>query len=242
MMILQSFAKKIARDLKQVKQEVTERNELLGNGGNNAETVRMSSQIRNKIREALKDADTLGEMHEAEKDKLEKKKAKGKDVSEQEEKGVLIKAEIVELVFKHIDECKNMERSGFGGSASTSFKGYSNQRDSPELPDIENDEAFTNLHEKDRVILDKVEQVGQGVATLKDMANEMGKEIELQTVKLAEIDHEVDKTNSQLNELNVQMKKLLISVRSADRFIIDFILLVVFLAILGFIYNTVKKW
>jgi len=77
---------------------------------------------------------------------------------------------------------------------------------------------------------------------LKDMANEMGKEIEMQGMMIDELDHKVEKTNAKLINLNKRLKKTLESVRKADRFCIDIILLVVILAIGGYLYNVFRKF
>jgi hypothetical protein len=50
---------------------------------------------------------------------------------------------------------------------------------------------------------------------------------------------QVDKANVKLNNINKRMKRALIKTRSADRFILDFILIVVLLGIVGFIIMLV---
>jgi predicted nucleic acid-binding Zn-ribbon protein len=236
--------KKISRDIKDVRQQIEERNQLLGTTSNNLATVKMSTSIRQKLKEIQKDTETLNNLQKTEQEKIEKKKMKGKEIDPKVEEGVKIKAEIVELCYKHIEECKNLERSGLG-QTTINFEGSVKVDGSKplltELPDID-DEGFQLLRKTDMEIDQKLDQVGEGVQVLKNMATEMGKEVELQTVMISELDHKVDKVNVQLENLNKRLKKALTSVRKADRFIIDFILLVVLLALVGYIYNLSKKF
>jgi len=97
------------------------------------------------------------------------------------------------------------------------------------------------LREKNQVIDQKLEKVGEGVMILKDMANEMGKEIDKQSVMLDNLDKSINKTQATLDNLNKRLKAQLAKIRSADRFIIDFILLVIVLALGLYIYNLARN-
>ena len=50
---------------------------------------------------------------------------------------------------------------------------------------------------------------------------------------------QVDSANLHLNSMNKRMKKTLAETRSADRFILDFILLIILLGIVGYIISMV---
>jgi len=173
-------------------------------------------------------------------DKLEKKKLKGKAIEPKEEEDVKARQEIVELCRQHIEECRKLEKQvrGVGG---TFFESETTDATVTSLPDIE-DESFQLLIQNDDKINEQLENVAKGVGVLKDMANEMGKEIEMQGMMIDELDHKVEKTNAKLINLNKRLKKTLESVRKADRFCIDIILLVVILAIGGYLYNVFRKF
>jgi hypothetical protein len=64
---------------------------------------------------------------------------------------------------------------------------------------------FSKLYKKDG----KLELVSQGVAHLRELALDMGKEVELQEKIINELDREVEKTNEQLDQINARMKKTL---------------------------------
>jgi len=234
--------KKISRDIKDVRLRIKERNDLLGKTDNNTVTVKMSAQIRTQIKECMKQIEELSVLQQQDQEKLEKKKLKKKPVSESDEKEMEYRLEIVDLCKKHVDECKSLERSGHKGANSPLFGDDANN-DKPlitELPDIDGDEGFQLLRRNDARIDQQLELVSQGVNVLREMAVEMGKEIELQGTMMTELDDKVERAQTHLNALNKRLKDVLTNVRKGDRFIIDFILLVILLALGGYIYNIVK--
>eukprot|EP01114_Cavostelium_apophysatum_P007618 TRINITY_DN1975_c0_g1_i2.p1 TRINITY_DN1975_c0_g1~~TRINITY_DN1975_c0_g1_i2.p1 ORF type:complete len:277 (-),score=68.62 TRINITY_DN1975_c0_g1_i2:35-865(-) len=234
--------KQIARDVKDARQQIEERNQLLGETDNTVATAKMSSAIRTKLREIEADAERLKEIQLKHANKIEKKRAKGKEVPEEDLKESEYRTEIVDLCFKHIAECRHLEKTGHGANQNAFFDGYTNKDEKAvtSLPDID-DADFQVLRQKDAQIDAQLVLVGEGVTVLREMAQEMGKEIELQGVMLGELEHKVDKTNAELNNLNKRLKKTLEKVRKGDRFCLDILLLIIILAIGGYIYNIVRK-
>jgi len=234
--------KKIAHELSETRKEIEERNALLEKTENNAATVKMSSHIRNKLKAIFVDTEQLKAIVEKEKEKIEKKKSKGKSVPEEKEKEIVTREEITELCFKHIEECKHLERAGTVAKGSVFVDNSKPSGSAPsELPDIPDDEGFVQLRKKDAIIEKKLEKVGEGVLVLRDMANEMGKEIDKQGVMLDNLDKSMNKTQATLDNLNKRLKAQLAKVRTADRFIIDIILLIIVLAIGLYIYNLARN-
>jgi len=230
--------KNISRDIKDVRKRIEERNELLGKTDNNTTTVRLSSDIRNKLKQILSDATNLQSIQQDEASKLEKKKAKGKEIDPKLEAEIQYRAEMVDLAFKHIEECKQLEKQGY--KTNNGLSGY-DDKELPkptitELPDID-DEDFQKLRKNNYIIDEKLELVEQGVGVLRDMANQFNKEIEMQEVLIAENEKEVDKTQGQLDNLNLRLKNTLEKVRSCDRFVLDIILIVIVLGIAAYIYK-----
>jgi hypothetical protein len=231
---------KIAQEIKDVRTHLEERNKLLAQDNNNAATVKLSSDVRSRIKAIIKDIEQLDATQKSDKEQYEKKKAKGKKVEEGADKEFDHRAEVIELCWKHIDECKHLERSGFGMSGSGAMD--SKQADKPlitELPDIEGDEGFQLLRKNDALIDQKLDVAADGVRIIKELATEMGKEIQTQTIMMEEIEDKVDRTQAHLDNLNRRLKTTLEKVRKGDKFILDFILLVIVLALGGFIYNLV---
>ena len=112
--------------------------------------------------------------------------------------------------------------------------------DSSELPDIETQEQLQMLQRKDEQIDSELEMVSAGVQDLKNIALDMRDEVQLHTAMVDEITNKVDKASVHLNTLNKRMKTTLAQTRSADRFILDFILLVILLGIVGYIISMVS--
>jgi len=234
--------KQIAREIKETRQQIAERNDLLGQTDNTTATAKMSSGIRSRIREVEANIERLKTIQQEKADKLDKKIAKGKKVDEEDIKESQFRTEIVSLCTQHIAECKHLEKQGYGNANTAFFEGYT-KSDEPvvsQLPDID-DADFQLLRQNDAKIDVKLSQIGEGVAVLKEIANEMGKEIEMQGVMIAELHTQADKTQAQLNNLNVRLKKTLEKVRQGNRFCIDIILIIIVLAIAGYIYNVTKK-
>jgi len=232
--------KNISRDIKEVRKRIEERNELLGKVDNNTTTVKLSSEIRNKLKQIQADATSLQSIQQEELSKLEKKKAKGKEIDPKLESEAKYREEIVDLAFKHIEECKQLEKQGY--KANTGLSGYDDKELAKptitELPDID-DEGFQKLRKNEAVLNEKLELVEQGVGVLRDMATQYTKEIEMQEILIAEGEKQVDKTQAQLDNLNLRLKNTLEKVRSCDRFVLDIILVIIILGIVAYVYKLV---
>lgn len=237
----------IANAVKDVREGLKQRELLLdkqqGAQGTKA-TVQLSHQIRQQIKSLREDANKLRDLQ-----KKEAARSKGKaNMSSQIE----ARQETVELVFKHVEECENQERrrftaknsearvelfSGGRGGGSSAAGGVSATRvptGGVELPDIETQEGLKQLQRKDQQIDEALEDVAAGVQDLRNIALDMRDEVKIQSSMVDEITNKVDAANTHLNTINKKMKKTLAATRSADRFILDFILLTVLLGIIGY--------
>jgi hypothetical protein len=67
--------KKIAREVKAVREQISSRNELLGETENNQATVKLSVDIRSKIRDVKKEVELLSNLQKKEQSKFEDKKS-----------------------------------------------------------------------------------------------------------------------------------------------------------------------
>jgi len=231
--------KQIAKDTREIRKEIEERNALLGKSGNNAATVRMSSEIRGKLKKIRKDIETMEGMVQKLEQKVEKKKEKGKDIPPQLQQELETKKEVVKLCYDHLSECKQLESQGFGHTSNPLGGGPEPPKPTiSKLPDID-DDGFRELRENDAIIDRKLDDISEGVQILKGMATAYDREIEMQSILIEENEKEVDKTNVQLVNINKRMKNAVQSVRGCDRFVLDFVLIVVILAIGLYIYNLV---
>ena len=121
---------------------------------------------------------------------------------------------------------------GRGGAGPSSAGGT-------ELPDIETQEGLQQLERKNVAIDEQLEVVAEGVSELRTIALNMRDEVKVQSAMVDEITTKVESAATHLNTINKKMKKTLAQTRSADRFILDFILVTILLAIIGYIISLV---
>jgi hypothetical protein len=86
------------------------------------------------------------------------------------------------------------------------------------LPEIDDDD-FKAMKEKDKMINEDMEEIGKGVSQLKEIAINMGKELDHQNDQLVDLEKNVDKAMDNLDNVNVKMKKVLDGVSFFCRFI-----------------------
>ena len=249
--------KQLAVNIKQVREKLVEREDLLGRGASGTKaTVQVSHQIRLQLKQAREDANKLLALQ-----RKEAAKTRGKDKAVVQAEN---RQEVVELVFKHIEECELQEKKRyisknsearvelFAGSgrgvalgpassypSATGGAGSSGASGGTALPDIDDEtrEGLQLLEKKNVAIDEQLGVVAEGVAELKSIALNMRDEVKVQSAMVDEITNKVDAASTHLNTLNKRMKQTLAQTRSADRFILDFILLIILLAIIGYIVS-----
>lgn len=240
----------IAANIKGIRKKLKERDELLAKGAQGTKaTVTASHEIRQQLKAVRDDANRLRALQQKE---AAKSKGKEKAVEQAENR-----QQVVELVFQHIEECELLERKRYaaknmdarvelfsGGRTMalgpvSSVAGPSSSGGGTELPEIdaETRSGLQQLERKNEQIDQQLEVVAEGVQELRHIALHMRDEVKVQSAMVDEITHKVDAASTHLNTLNKKMKKTLAQTRSADRFILDFILLVVLLAIVGYIVS-----
>ena len=244
----------IAANVRDVRQALKERDALLQKGASGTkETVQKSYKIREQIKQAKEDAQKLANLQ-----RKEAGKKKGKDAEQVEQR-----LEVVQLVWKHIEECEALEKrryqgknsearvelfgGGRGGGAGAGPSGVGPVSRVPvgggtELPeiDLETQDGLKALQRKDQQIDEGLDQIAEGVNDLRHLAIDMRDEVKVQSAMVDEITHKVDAASGHLTNLNKRMKKTLANTRSADRFILDFILLVILLGVVGYIVSLVS--
>ena len=93
----------LAREVREIRTALKERDELLQKGASGSkQTVQLSHQIRTQIKGAKEDAQKLLALQKKEAAKKDKKGTNATQVEERQE--------VVELVFKHIEECEAIEK------------------------------------------------------------------------------------------------------------------------------------
>jgi hypothetical protein len=226
------------------KQTLKERDELLEQTSGNKVTVELSNAVRLQLKTVRADVEELARV-QAEHAKKVNKKAKKDGLSEEDQEYLDRQKEIVELSFAHIAEVEKMEKRMHYTEGILDES--SDQEAAPaSLPDVDDDgevgQRFAMLKQRDAQIDEGLEEVSKGVAVLKQMAIEMGDAVEVQGAVLDEVDKKVDKNLDKVENLNKRLKKTLETVRSGNRFALDFICCLVLLALAGVLANTVLKF
>jgi len=240
----QKLKNSIAKDIKTVREHIEDRNKLLkgAKGERNEKAVRLSQDIRNELKEVKKKATELDNLHKQQLEKMEKQKLKAKNkVTQEVEDEIKNRGQIVELTFRHLEELKYLEKQGYkGGRASEIDSRLTDTNSAPaKLPDID-DPQFEILRNNDALINAKLDVVLDNVMVLKNIANEMNNELDKQTEMIDNLNTKAEKVQDQMENLNVRLKKQLNNVRSCDRFIIDFICVILILALALYLYNVIK--
>jgi len=242
----QRLKKRIAEDVRQLRQRIEERDIMIAQTSpGNPMVPRISSDIRTKLQEIEADANSLRDLQKKEAEKVEKQRQRGRAIPEDIEKEMQTRVEIVELCYQHIEECKNLERNNSLQQLSPgSFSVISSKPDGPvplSLPDID-DERFQQLILTDKLIDERLGVISGAISDLGEIATEMGKELELQTVMLDELEVHVEDTSGKFDNLNKRLKNQLNKIRTCDRFVLDFVCIMTLLGLGGLIYNMVTRF
>jgi len=254
------FAEKkdeIQKELKQIRKDLKERDELVQRSAQSRPAVEAAAKVRSAIGSVREDAEILSQIQIKQAKKV--KKAESEMI-------VAHRKEVVDLIFKHIEELERLEKnrplaqeegrtSLFGkkkepkSSGATTYitndttsKGFQGGSYVPAegglLPDIE--EGLKKLEQKNKIIDDQLEEIEAGVLALKELANQMNTQLDTQNVMIQDISTDADKANAHLRDTNLRLKNALDKVRKGDRFIMDFILIIILLGIGTYIYNQLK--
>ncbi|KAJ3021661.1 UNVERIFIED_CONTAM: hypothetical protein HDU68_009524 [Siphonaria sp. JEL0065] len=260
----QRLRKKIHADVKGCRHALKEREDLLCSSGTTPETAEASYKIRIMIRTLKESSGRMAEIVKKEEKKKSKEPAKIEKLAQYKE--------ILELTNKHIEEVESLEKrrfnegyamdrtdlmagatnkggiSGVGtGGGRGNYGGHYAENKDPfnntELPDIDVEENFKRMNEKNKAIDEDLEVIGQGVQKLKELAQNMGNELEKQNEDLEDVDKAVNKALDHVDNVNIQMRKAVDGMMAGDKFMMNCILLCVLLALLGFIASlfTQKK-
>ena len=144
--------------------------------------------------------------------------------------------EIIDLLNKHVNDCSAMEKMRYGDMKMiiTTDTDHNN-KPLGKLPDLD-DADFIEMKGTDKRIDDKLDIVFNNLKILREQANEMGKEIDKQEAIIENANNKAEAVTEKIESLNARMKKTLQSVRSGDKFIIDFILICILLGIGAHMY------
>ncbi|KAJ3049467.1 hypothetical protein HK097_009546 [Rhizophlyctis rosea] len=241
--------KKVHLDTKNVRKDLKEREQMLSLGGTTTESAEKSYRIRIAIRQLKEDYMRMSEIVQKETRKAAKKPPKDPEQ-------LKARQEILQLCQQHIEELENLEKRKFndaymadradlmsGASRQTHYasgkgKGADEAPDpftNTELPDIDVEDDLRKIADRNAEIDKDLDAIGIGVTHLKNIANEMGEELDRQNVALDDIEAGVDKALDHVDNLNIKMKKTLDGMMKGDRFMVNCVLMCILLALVAFV-------
>jgi len=237
---------RIGNQVKQIRTSLEERDALLGKSGGNKQTVELSAAVRAQLKLVRSDAEQLATVAEKKSEKIRKKKGKkGGGLSDEDQEYVDTLNEVVDLAFKHIEECVMLEKRRHGGDRVFDLDEDTGPVVST-LPEIDDDgplgQQFKLLKQRDQEIDKGLDRIGKGVRVLKEMAEEIGREAELQSAMLSELHEQTDENAELVDNLNRRLKGVLARVRGGSRFCTDFICVLVILVLCGAIFQLISSF
>lgn len=231
----------------------TKEKEAAGMGGDNAkDIIKMQAEIREQIRQA---GDEWAEMDEIYKKEARKKKSKF--TSEELE----VQSELVRRLGEEIDKIKELQMRGYargrdaGKAVSLNTKAF--YADGPVLGSGKKKEwsgtgggvSLTSgqkqqiqvLEERDAEFDRQLDEIGEGIQDLAEIAAMQGEEVKRQNVMLDSVNNKLDKVNERMMGVNGRMKETLETVgRAKDKLCVDIMCIILMIGFGAVIYSLVK--
>eukprot|EP00727_Mastigamoeba_balamuthi_P006990 m51a1_g2911 putative C-tail anchored protein, C-terminal SNARE domain (268) ;mRNA; r:504942-505968 len=228
----------IASELRDIRVTIKERDEQERENAQSRHAVELSHSVRMALKHVEEEYERMNDHQQKQEAKLNRAKEKGKKIDPELEQQLSFRSDVIKMISSHIEECKSLEKRR--GAAISMAVPEKSDPTVTALPNIE-DPRFQVLLRNDAVIDDMLDRISDAVGTLKDMAQEMGNEIDKQETMLDDLEHRVDRADAQVTNLNKRLKKLIEQTRKGDKFCTDFILIVVLIGIGGLIFNMARR-
>lgn len=220
-----------------IKKKQDERDQKVAKFGSSPDSLRMGAEIRDKIAELEKQ---IEKMNQALRKQRKNQKKYSKSELENKEKQY---NNFVNLM----KEVKTREQGGPNTQPKEDVKTLLEMKSAlmaggkrgpgERAPD-------RDLTEEERVALDKfkevdkqqdviIDQINQGLESLKGKAVGIGENVDRQTDLILNLDKEVDDTYSQLQSSNAKLKRVLDEYRKPSKFCVDVVLILILLGLIG---------
>lgn len=230
----------------------TKAKEAAGYGGDNAkEIIKMQAEVREQIRQA---SDEWSEMEAIYKKEARKKKSKF-TLEELE-----VQSELIRRLYVEIEKVKEAQMRGYaknsaGGPVGIPTKslymdstsgGGSNK---PSWAGTGGGVAITDgqknqilqLEERDADFDRQLDEIGEGIQDLAEIAELQGEEVKRQSAMLSQVNNKMDKVNERMVGVNTKMKETLEEMgRSGDKLCVDIMCIVLMIGFGAVIYNFAK--
>ncbi|XP_044397204.1 syntaxin-71 isoform X4 [Triticum aestivum] len=221
-------------DMDAVIDEAIEKSERAARETNRAAAVTLNAGVRRTKARLLEEVAKL--------QKLAGKKMKG--VSREE---MALRPDLVSALHQRIQSIPDgggaADQNG-GGNARPGIKFDSSAEtlDEGYFQTSEESEAFRMEFEMRRIKqVEGLDLISEGLNTLKNLAEDIGEELDRQVPIMDEIDRKVDKANTELRKTNVRLKEIVNQIRSTRNFTVDIILICIILGIGAYLYNVLAQ-
>jgi SYP7 family syntaxin len=239
--------------------KATKEKEQAGFGGDNAkDIIKMQANVREHLRQATDEWKEMDEIY-----KKEARKKKSKFTPEELE----VQSELVRRLYAEIEKVKEVQMRGYtrsrqpdaavslntkalytdsasssrkGGSKSASWAGTGGGG-GVALTDNQRQQML-QLEERDADFDKQLDEIGEGILDLAEIAALQGEEVKRQSVMLDGVNNKMDKVGERMTSVNSKMKETLDEVgRSADKLCVDIMCVVLMVGFAAVIYNMVSN-
>mmetsp|Transcript_13025 Transcript_13025/g.19215 ORF Transcript_13025/g.19215 Transcript_13025/m.19215 type:complete len:318 (-) Transcript_13025:210-1163(-) len=248
--------------LKDIHSKLQETKELenAGYGGDTpTRLIKLQAEVREEIRQATEEWKELDAIY-----KKEARKKKSKFTPEELE----TQQELVQRLAVEIEKIKEAQMAGFarnrpendaaasilnsrlggGGGGSTSINpvtgkpmGGGSSGPGVSLTDGQRTQIQL-LEERDADFDRQLDEIGDGIADLAEIAALQGEEVKVQNAMLDNLNDKVDRINDRVSSVNGRMKETLEEVgRSSDKLIVDIICIVLAIGFAAVFYNIYRN-
>mmetsp|Transcript_4748 Transcript_4748/g.12066 ORF Transcript_4748/g.12066 Transcript_4748/m.12066 type:complete len:308 (-) Transcript_4748:127-1050(-) len=237
--------------LKNIHQLLKDTKELegAGYGGDNAkEVIKKQAEMREQIRQATDEWRELEAIY-----KKEARKKKSKFSPEELE----VQAELVQRLYAEIEKVKNAQMKGYARSSApdaasalnTKALAYDPTASGGNKPSWagpgggvaltgDQQQQIMQLEERDADFDLQLDEIGEGILDLQEIAQQQGEEVALQGQMLDKVDKKLDKNLERMTNVNTRMKDTLEEVgRASDKLMVDIMCIVLAIGFGAVIYN-----
>mmetsp|Transcript_9191 Transcript_9191/g.19794 ORF Transcript_9191/g.19794 Transcript_9191/m.19794 type:complete len:314 (-) Transcript_9191:50-991(-) len=242
--------KTIHRLMKEVKEK-----EAAGMGGDNAkDIIKMQAEIREHIRQAGDEWQEMDEIY-----KKEARKKKSKFTTEELE----VQSELVRRLSAEIEKVKELQMRGYArgrdsGSKAVSLNTKALYADSAggrsgkkepwagtgggvALTSTQR-QQIQQLEERDADFDRELDEIGEGIQDLAEIAQLQGEEVKRQSAMLDQVNSKMDAVNDRMLGVNAKMKETLEEVgRASDKLCVDIMCIVLAIGFGAVIYNFTQN-
>lgn len=248
--------------LKTIHQLLKDTKELegAGYGGDNAkDIIKMQAEMREQIRQATDEWRELEAIY-----KKEARKKKSKFTPEE----MQIQSELCKRLYVEIEKVKDAQMKGYARSRApdaavalnTKALAYDptgrsgGGKDKPSWAGTggggvalsgDQQQQIMQLEERDADFDLQLDEIGEGILDLQEIAQQQGEEVALQGQMLDKVDKKLDKNLERMTSVNTRMKDTLEEVgRASDKLMVDIMCIVLAIGFGAVIYNfaTNNKW